>query len=127
MNLETKIYQTINGKPMPSYETFIEYRGWLILAIADAWRDKAFSKSFAEDPAKALKDRYGYEYPYGGDLTCDKDSAEYTPHLANDWHALTFCSITLQLPPAPEKEEDRALALANYNLHHLIPLQTRMR
>ncbi len=107
------------------YRTFLDYRGIIICAVAKAWKDSVFWDELVADPQKALLKHFNYHFPYDLELSVNENSAEYRPDIVTDWKAIQFASITLMLPPAPENESERAIALAAYNLKHLTFLKKR--
>lgn len=118
-----------NGAPLfdtglTSYTTFTNFRAVILSAIATAWIDSDFRTLLKEEPKRALKEKFGYNFPYDLELICNPDSADYEPALVNDWVAKHFSSIEIVLPPAPA-EEQRGVALAEYNLKHLTFLTRR--
>ncbi|AOK20721.1 hypothetical protein WL40_06045 [Burkholderia ubonensis] len=104
---------------LPTYEQFLEYRTAIIQAIALAWQSKEFLKELEKDPVKALRDHFGYDYPFQLDLQVQPKSSTWTPAVNGDWTAGRKNKLTLILPPAPADEKQFAQALAAYNANHI--------
>lgn len=106
------------------YETFLDYRAIIIRAIALAWNDSTYQKKLLNDPKAALKEGFGYEFPYAMNVSVQNHSAEWQPNVVGDWVCKKQNVVTLILPPAPELSE-RNIALAEYNASHLTFLVTK--
>ncbi|MBN3816778.1 hypothetical protein G3N57_09225 [Paraburkholderia sp. Se-20369] len=104
---------------LPTYEQFLEYRAAIIQAIARAWHSPAFFGELEADPVKALRDQFGYHYPFRLDLKVQTKSSTWTPSVNGDWTSGHKNKLTLVLPPAPKNAEQFAQALAAYNANHI--------
>ncbi|TKC86002.1 hypothetical protein FAZ69_22100 [Trinickia terrae] len=103
----------------PTYQQFLEYRAVIIQAIAATWHDEAFRERLKANPKEALRERFGYRYPFKLALKVNFDTAEWTPVSNGGWTALENNSLELVLPPAPARREQYAAALAAYNAKHI--------
>jgi ribosomally synthesized peptide (two-chain TOMM family) len=103
----------------PTYHQFLEYRAVIIQAIAVAWHDEAFRARLKANPKEALLERFGYRYPFNLGLKVQLDTSKWTLVTNGGWTTLENNVLELVLPPAPEKREEYAVALAAYNAKHI--------
>lgn len=102
------------------YDDFIEFRAVIIKAVALSWHDDNFKKSFHKNPVKALKDEFGYKYPFNIEFKGEerpKDDYKWYPEGTGAWVGPNN-KLELVLPPKPEKGQE-TIALAAYHLRHL--------
>lgn len=98
-----------------TYDKFIAYRGVIMRAIARAWRDEHFYQAVKSNPKKALKDAFGYNFPFDVDLEVRLDTATWEPDVVADWVVHTRDLLEMVLPPPPEDPAERVEALAAFN------------
>ncbi|MGH8779291.1 BMA_0021/BMA_0022 family TOMM bacteriocin [Paraburkholderia sp.] len=103
----------------PTYDEFLEYRAVIVQAIAASWHDPAFLEQLIEHPKAALFERFGYRYPLNLALKVHADSAMWSPPTNGGWITKENNSLELVLPPAPEQQDQFAIALAAYNAKHI--------
>lgn len=95
---------------------------WQVLwikAVALSWKDPAFKKELLADPAKALKDKFGYTLP--PHLTLKVHPVGKIEKQEGDTRGSSFTlpaelkkgEVTLPLPSPPDDTQDHALALAS--------------
>lgn len=103
----------------PTYDEFLEYRAVIVQAIAAAWHDPAFLAELIAHPKAALQERFGYHYPLNLALKVHADSATWSPPTNGGWITKENNALQLMLPPAPEQQDQYAIALAAYNAKHI--------
>ena len=103
----------------PTYDEFLEYRAVIVQAIAASWHDSAFLEQLLEDPKAALFERFGYRYPFDLALKVQADTATWSPSTNGGWITRQNNALELVLPPAPQREDQHAIALAAYNAKHI--------
>lgn len=108
------------------YQDFLEFRSNVIQAIATAWNDDQYRQQLLEDPKKAMAERLGYHYPFDMDLKAQYDNATWDQKANSGWVVNKENIVELVLPPRPEVSGDsrekalqEALALAEFNTHHI--------
>jgi len=103
-----------------TFQEFIYLRAAIVRAIGLAWRDPEFEKEFKENPKKALKDKFDFDFPFDLDFKVRKDNTKYnwTSATTGGWSGPNN-TLCMKLPPKPEKKEDAAEALAAYNFERL--------
>jgi ribosomally synthesized peptide (two-chain TOMM family) len=102
-----------------TYDRFIAFRAAVMQAIALAWNDKEFRTDLIEDPKKAMKKAFDYDFPFKIDLGVDVDNARWEPMTVVDWHVLNRDTLQMWLPPKPEDPKQVVEALAAFNATHL--------
>lgn len=104
--------------PSSSYEIFLAYRAVILRAIGRAWSDHDFKKQLIAHPKTALKNAFGYDFPYDMEVSVIKNSATWSPQGSDGWTNLSQNDVRLVLPPKPESGQEAA-ALAEYNFNNL--------
>ncbi len=116
-----------------TYDKFLQFRAVVLCSVAEIWSNPEFKEKFLADPATAMRERFGYVYPFRNSYTLSAQSgaSTYTPLTTLGWTIRTEEKLTLVLPPKPKAKSNdpleqallEARALANYNLNHLALVQ----
>lgn len=100
------------------YDRFLQFRVYVIQAIALSWKDDDFRDRFKSNPRQAFKDAFGYDVPFDIDLCVDLNNAEWNGYYCGEWKVNKQETLEMVLPPKPPAE-DQAVALSAYNTNNL--------
>ncbi|GLQ99864.1 BMA_0021/BMA_0022 family TOMM bacteriocin [Dyella mobilis] len=109
--------------PLSIYDKFLHYRTITLKVIAKCWNDQEFKKRYLENPKKALRDEFGYDFPFSLQLEAFDHCGHWSKELGIDLIRNDANTLTIILPKAPP-EELRAEALAQYYSTHMTFLQS---
>lgn len=103
------------------YDDFLEFRAVIVQAVALSWRDSKFKERFKENPKKAMKEYFEYDFPFRmnfiWDDTLKDEDYRWYPKGTGAWVGPSN-KLELILPPKPEQGQE-TIALAAYHLSNL--------
>ena len=106
---------------LATYDKFLKFRAVIVQSVALSWHDDQFKDAFKEDPVKALKERFDYDFPFGihfsGNKAVSEEDYQWNPSGTGGWVGPNN-TLELVLPPKPGKGQE-AIALASYYADHL--------
>lgn len=101
------------------YDRFLKFRAVIIQAIALGWEDEGFRQLLNDDPRKALREAFDYDCPFDIDMETNPRNAAWNKTVQGDWLVYKQNELRMVLPPKPDRKEEEALALADFNTKHI--------
>jgi ribosomally synthesized peptide (two-chain TOMM family) len=101
-----------------SMDKLMLFRTIYLRSVAEAWANKAFHTKLVADPVAAMREFFGFEWPWPHVCDLRIDNSTMFQWIGDDW-VWTPCqgeSLTLHVPLEPRGIEpgQRAMALADY-------------
>jgi ribosomally synthesized peptide (two-chain TOMM family) len=110
------------SSPLSVYDQLLQFRTINLKLIAKCWNDSDFKQRYLKDPEKALREEFGYDFPFSLRLEAFERCGYWSQEFGLDLIRNEANTLTLVLPKAPP-EAQRAEALAQYYSTHVTFLQ----